>query len=430
MSDQNAQVSVVGAGLAGLVAAYTLQRAGATVTVYESSDVPGGRLKSRSIDGQTFQPMSQTLPSTAPALSRLLREIGAIDKLRRTPLREVHLFENGKNRTIALAGKAYLRGMGRTRWSRPPRLRRVRDIIEWLAERVGRDTPAETTRLDDRSVADFTRLYLGNRAHQSIIAPLLDAEFALDSYDTSRLTLTVLMNPWAEPEISRLNDASFLIDALADSCADLRVNRKITRLDEIDTPIRILAVPATDVAGWVDLSPREEEFFKTTSYARELTLVLKTDGTGESTQTDAWIPPRQGGSLRRIAAIAPNILLLSARLRWGIEHWEDEDAQLTHSLLNHAELVRPGLRDTLHATEILRLEQTVPRFDVGHYRRLATMHRDDRPRAANRGVFFAGDYLVGPHIEGAIVSGMQAARDALMRLGVKPGATSAPIGGS
>ena len=46
-----ARVAVVGAGLAGLTSAIYLQRNGADVTVFESSDRVGGRVTSDLIDG-------------------------------------------------------------------------------------------------------------------------------------------------------------------------------------------------------------------------------------------------------------------------------------------------------------------------------------------------------------------------------------------
>ena len=45
------EVTVVGAGLAGLSAALTLQEAGCSVRIIEASDRPGGRVASDVIDG-------------------------------------------------------------------------------------------------------------------------------------------------------------------------------------------------------------------------------------------------------------------------------------------------------------------------------------------------------------------------------------------
>ena len=50
MSDSS-DVLIIGAGLAGLSAAITLQAAGRNVRVIESSDRPGGRVTSDLIDG-------------------------------------------------------------------------------------------------------------------------------------------------------------------------------------------------------------------------------------------------------------------------------------------------------------------------------------------------------------------------------------------
>jgi len=41
---QPKRVAVVGAGIAGLTAAYELQKAGYRVTVLEAKDIPGGRM--------------------------------------------------------------------------------------------------------------------------------------------------------------------------------------------------------------------------------------------------------------------------------------------------------------------------------------------------------------------------------------------------
>ena len=51
MSDEDADVIVVGAGLAGLRAAQVLNDAGRQVILIEADDHVGGRLSSRTVDG-------------------------------------------------------------------------------------------------------------------------------------------------------------------------------------------------------------------------------------------------------------------------------------------------------------------------------------------------------------------------------------------
>lgn len=48
------RVAVVGAGIAGLAAAYALQEAGLQVVVLEQADVVGGRMQTRSEQGFTW----------------------------------------------------------------------------------------------------------------------------------------------------------------------------------------------------------------------------------------------------------------------------------------------------------------------------------------------------------------------------------------
>ena len=61
---------VIGAGLAGLSAALTLQKAGAEVTVLESSDRPGGRIASDLIDGFILDRGFQLINANYPEIKR------------------------------------------------------------------------------------------------------------------------------------------------------------------------------------------------------------------------------------------------------------------------------------------------------------------------------------------------------------------------
>jgi len=65
------KVIVIGAGLAGLSAALTLQNEGVSVTVLESSDRPGGRVTSDEIDGFICDRGFQLINANYPEIKRL-----------------------------------------------------------------------------------------------------------------------------------------------------------------------------------------------------------------------------------------------------------------------------------------------------------------------------------------------------------------------
>ncbi|GAA4735027.1 NAD(P)/FAD-dependent oxidoreductase [Amnibacterium soli] len=71
MRAQEADVLIVGAGLAGLAAALRLTAAGRGVRVLEASDAPGGRVRSDRVDGFTVDRGFQVVNTAYPELRRL-----------------------------------------------------------------------------------------------------------------------------------------------------------------------------------------------------------------------------------------------------------------------------------------------------------------------------------------------------------------------
>jgi phytoene dehydrogenase-like protein len=74
----DADVVVIGAGLAGLSAAWELHRAGLTAVVLEAADHPGGRIRTDIVDGFRLDRGFQLLNPSYPRIKRLARQ-GALD---------------------------------------------------------------------------------------------------------------------------------------------------------------------------------------------------------------------------------------------------------------------------------------------------------------------------------------------------------------
>jgi len=80
----NKKVIVVGAGIAGLAAAFRLQQAGVDVTVLESSDRVGGRMSTDSRDGYVIERGAQLITSTYRNTLALVKELGLQSELKPT----------------------------------------------------------------------------------------------------------------------------------------------------------------------------------------------------------------------------------------------------------------------------------------------------------------------------------------------------------
>ncbi|WP_046250332.1 NAD(P)-binding protein, partial [Streptomyces sp. MBT28] len=65
-----ADVVVVGAGIAGLVAAHRLTSAGVTTTVLEAAHAVGGRMATEKVDGFRLDRIGQVLSTACPELRR------------------------------------------------------------------------------------------------------------------------------------------------------------------------------------------------------------------------------------------------------------------------------------------------------------------------------------------------------------------------
>lgn len=246
---------VVGGGLAGLVAAWRLQGTGATVTLLEQSAHVGGRGAATTPAGP-----ASVVPARAPVLLGLCEELGLAESVHRVRL-----------------------GAGRARRGRGLRarleLRKLRALLDWFADSLDRQVPERGLRLDDRSSADFTRLYLGAGALRGALGAAF-AELGLDPHETSRLVLLLLMDPWGDVELWRMHGLDELANQLGKRLAGLRTGARVVDVqgdgravqladgDRVEGDAVLLATRAPDALTLAPgLAPAEERFLRGVRYA-------------------------------------------------------------------------------------------------------------------------------------------------------------------
>lgn len=184
-------VVVVGAGIAGLAAAYELVGAGAgpttrpTVTVLEADGVPGGKLRTTRVGDRMVDVGPDGFLARRPEATALIGELGATDRLEGVAASGAWIFARGRLRALP-AGLAL--GV-------PTRLRdvRTREMVGILgfagALRAATDLvaprPARRSALPDRAIGPLVADKLGRRVVETLVDPLVGGIHAGRANDLS-----------------------------------------------------------------------------------------------------------------------------------------------------------------------------------------------------------------------------------------------------
>ena len=108
---------------------------------------------------------------------------------------------------------------------------------------------------------------------------------------------------------------------------------------------------------------------------------------------------------------------LCAGSAWAEASFGAPDDAIEKALLEGLDQLVPS-RNAVHFTRLVRQPHARPRFDVGHYKSIARFEavQGDRRRLGRR-IYFAGDYLMDPSWNGALLSGQRAAAAVVEDLG-------------
>ena len=180
-------VLIIGGGLSGLAAAWTLGRAGHAVSLLERSQQPGGSASGERVEGFSVDRRLSLLSTRDLRLLAWIEDLGLAETM--LPLRPVHLCQAYRGRaaaidTSSLLGLARIDGIGLRSATRLVRLPR---LMQRYGPSLDPEAPERAADLDYRSVADFARLYFGQGAFERWIAPAVTSLDGGDEYQLSRV---------------------------------------------------------------------------------------------------------------------------------------------------------------------------------------------------------------------------------------------------
>ncbi len=440
MGVERGTVAVVGAGPAGLAAAWRLWSAGRRVRVYEGRDRAGGRLRTEHVAGVGADPVVQLLSADYSRTLELVEALGVRSLLVEVPGRDA-LWRGGRAHAVRYGSAARMAASGALPVGLKLRLGlRYLPFLERHAAALDLNDLAGTAvpELDAESIAAWGRRELGDEFVEIMVYPLLAAYYGVTPEETSAALFHALARAGLGVTVlGMLGGAGTLSAALSSALegrgVELAVSRPVEALEVGEAAVRVrsgnawerhdavvVAVPAPVAAGLVPEVPwlRSVRTRSTATLVLALRSPLRTGWFGLSI-------PRLEPPGRTLAAVC-----VQAEKETGVvggeggsvvlvpspdegERWMEMDAGAIADAGAHAlDQVLPGVRREVVEARVVRLPAATFVPSPGHFRRL----KADDPATWPARLALAGDYLASPTVEGAVRSGLAAA-DRIIRAG-------------
>jgi oxygen-dependent protoporphyrinogen oxidase len=181
MSESPKPIAVLGGGIAGLSAAWYLQKAGAAPTVFEASDRFGGKMITREVEGCLLEGGPDSLLTEKPWALDLCRELGLEKDLLSSndDQRSFSILHKGRLHPFPAGCKLFIPQKIGPILTTPllSPLGRARMLMEPLLP--------HRPRKKDESLADFTRRHFGSQVLERLAGPLLGGIYGGDPEDMS-----------------------------------------------------------------------------------------------------------------------------------------------------------------------------------------------------------------------------------------------------
>ena len=182
MSHQTPSVAVVGAGIAGLTAAWRLHQRGIVVSVFERETQAGGRMRTIDHEGFRIEAGATVLSRSYTGMRQLITELGIEAEFGAASTQCAFRRDGQMYRVHAERKLSFL---STSLFSLPTKLALLRALPTFISRRRQLDwtTMDENVALDSLSATQFARKHLTREAFDYLCEPLLGGGLVLASPD-------------------------------------------------------------------------------------------------------------------------------------------------------------------------------------------------------------------------------------------------------
>ena len=399
-------VAIIGGGIAGLTCAFYLKRRGIESTVFEAREKPGGR------DGSVLYLLA---PDLFRNTFQLIRDAGlADDVISITP--HAGQLDRGRvyhHRVASATGLLSFKGLGITDKAL---LTRMAYLLSRYSARLDFHHPERGLEFDNQTVAAFVKRELSQNVLNYVAGPLISTLFFFGSEETSLWLYLVLAKHMYNTRMSSIRGGlGTLVDRLTTSSRVLAGQAVPNISADSDEYIVnggrfsdvVVAVPGDQVlriGGIEALLPIDDrEFFRDCSYQRTVSVNVSTEGPVDRNCYAVSIPRVEGFSASTISFhdyIDPSTVPDGKGLLTITGGGPDVSSAKLLEELRDIYPVEP------ESVDIVEHKSGTPKFPAGRYRQIQEFQkRQKRP-----GLFFCGDYLLGPFVEAAVTTGLRASQ--------------------
>lgn len=434
-------VIVIGAGIAGLTAAWQLHGAGFRVTVLEAGDQPGGRVGAREVRGIRFNTGARLFYGFSRPFNRMLADLGLAGDL--VPVRGLAaevLGEGESWRVELLPGPRSLATPGLA-WAE--RLRFLPYGLRMALALLRSDPDDATTApgaAEDETLADHIRRHLGDGVLERMVRPLFRGTRSWDPEEISAAFFaSTLPHMLGRRAVHVLRPGMNALPQALARGLDLHCGTRALSVRTLDGGQRVEAEAAgRPVSFTADLVvsavegvfanalfpelPAEDRAFLDSVRYNALGVVhyrlnrpvaprmaFFTPGAGGAIATYQQLPgdPARGIAPQLYVQLAPE----------AVRRVIETGAQDRMETVVAADLARlyPTLAEDCADLHNQWIARKLPVFYPGYGRGLRRFL--DRQAAGRGPVYFCGDYLAQSLVTGAAASGARAARQILAHWG-------------